>query len=377
MKINTPQYTNKLKKRRSAYVESPVYFGAPEPYEPKYVPENARQYLPLLMLDSGEIPSNIYAQIGIPATTFRGAIAYLKNKGLIRRNFSDSLHTYSLTAAGKNSIMNAVPYIRTPNVLSARKRRVRLARLNACLAGMGVSVFSGGNPPLKGAVHDMPKLYFYNSFFLKPLVSKHTEMIRRSKAFGLLCACDNNYMVYYEPTVFGTDFYFEEQIFKEHVSDYIGTNVEDMLLVVDTSEQAVFWLRFLLHHTEYFYGDRPHDFFNTVRVFVMDKYAHENLFVLLNETKIAKTLYPNFDYDESNEKMMWIKKGNERRFFMFTLNVYRLLHIIACAENRPNEITSIITSQTLEPIIGKLVKGKPITVYYYASDKWAEILKNV
>ena len=123
------------------------------------------------------------------------------------------------------------PFIRTPNSVTSRKRHIRLARLNAYFWGLGISVFRHQNPPAENIANNseaQQTLRFYNSYYLKPAVTEHTENIRRSKSFGLLTGLNKHFMVFYEPE--DTEFYYEEDLFKITVSRYIGTEVKDMLL---------------------------------------------------------------------------------------------------------------------------------------------------
>lgn len=243
-----------------------------------------------LILNSGEIPSDIYRQIDIPAATFRSAIAFLKKNGYIRRNFNDSFHTYLLNAKRKQYKNYREAYIKTTNILTARKRRARLARLNVYLEGMNVSTFLGDNPPIKEAVLNNYNLRFYNSYYLKLKATDFPEKIRRSKAFGLLCGHGKNILVYYEPTSIAADFYIEELLFRDVVYSYINSTVREMLLVVDTPSHAAFWTFFLMHHDEYFYGDRPSAYFDSVNILVADENAFESFVALYLEKGLLMVL---------------------------------------------------------------------------------------
>ena len=222
-----------------------------------------------LALNSGEVPTDIYKLMGCAPGTFRSAVSDLYRDKLIRRNFSDGLHTYLLSAHGKMyrdklirrnfsdglhtyllsahgkmMIGNSLVYILTPNTLSARKRHIRLARVNTFFEGLYISTFLNRNPEAKNIVNN-PKaqrnLYFYNSYQLKKKVDLYSEKIRRAKAFGVLVGKHESFMVYYEPQP--KDFYFEEALFRERVSNYIGADIKKMLMVVDTLREVAVWLK--------------------------------------------------------------------------------------------------------------------------------------
>ena len=142
-----------------------------------------------LALNSGEVPTDIHKLMGCAPGTFRSAVSDLYRDKLIRRNFSDGLHTYLLSAHGKMQVGNSSVYILTPNTLSARKRHIRLARVNTFFEGLYISTFLNRNPEAKNIVSNpqaQRKLYFYNSYHLKKKVDYYSEKIRRAKAFGVL-----------------------------------------------------------------------------------------------------------------------------------------------------------------------------------------------
>lgn len=318
-----------------------------------------------LALNSGEVPTDIYKLMGCAPGTFRSAVSDLYRDKLIRRNFSDGLHTYLLSAHGKMMIGNSLVYILTPNTLSARKRHIRLARVNTFFEGLYISTFLNRNPEAKNIVNN-PKaqrnLYFYNSYQLKKKVDLYSEKIRRAKAFGVLVGKHESFMVYYEPQP--KDFYFEEALFRERVSNYIGADIKKMLMVVDNLREVAVWLTCLYHSSEYFTGDNPSDLFENVYFLAMDGNASENLEMLYRDHEVAEYVCDNaHQLSKFNYERLTCDFEGEECYFVLTLRQLNIIYLMARCENRPNEHFRIITTKNLLPLIKALFKDKNVNLH--------------
>ena len=360
----------KERKRNEAYRDNTI-IPAKLLYEP-YI-EGGRPHGDLdklilnLIIASGEIPTNIYIPLNITHGTFRAVISELYKKKMIKKNISNALHTYLLSAHGKNVLYYHTPFIRTPNDLPSRKRRVKLARLNALWYGLDVSLFFNKHQSPEdirfSCVHN--ELCFINTYHLKPVVTDYPEQIRRSKAFGLLTAFDRQYVVYYESAA--VDFYFEEELFRQNISNFIGKKVSDMLLVVDFQVQAAYWIYFLLDHYEYFYGDNPSKYFESVKILIADSNADDSLYVLLNEKMIEnciKQQYPIFD-----------KVTDDKEYHLFlTLDFSKLRYLIARSKYNPEIHIKIVTYPYLFNLIECILKDTSIKVLCIDTEVWNRIL---
>ena len=318
-----------------------------------------------LALNSGEVPTDIYKLMGCAPGTFRAAVSDLYRSNSIRRNFSGGLHTYMLSAQGKRYAGKDSVYILTPNTLSARKRHIRLARLNTFFEGLYISTFLNRNPAVKN-IADNPeaqrKLHFYNSYHLKQKVDYYSEKIRRAKAFGVLVGKGENIMVYYEPRP--QDFYSEESLFRDNVSNYIGADVTKMLLIVDEVREVAVWLTCLYHFFEYFTGENPSSLFQTVYFLSIDNNAWENLEMLYHEREIAECVYDNADQlGEYNYERLTCNFEGEECYFVLTLNQQNIIYLMSRCEHRSNERFRIITTTNLLPLIEVLFKDKNVNIY--------------
>lgn len=356
----------RLRRKRALAYQNLRIFDGINPRK-DYVPikcvygKDMKNTLLMIIINSGEIPTDLYELLNIPEGTFRAYISDLYADDLARIKINDRIHTYLLTSHAKRMMKDYRPFIRTPNSVTSRKRHIRLARLNAYFWGLGISVFRHQNPSAENIANNseaQQTLRFYNSYYLKPAVTEHTENIRRSKSFGLLTGLNKHFMVFYEPE--DTEFYYEEDLYKITVSRYIGTEVKDMLLILDSVFQAMFWLHFLFNFNDYFSGESPIRLFEKIRIFVMDEYAQSALYVLLNEEKLEKQIAKDYNLDAYNE----------RYDFLLTLNVYKLYYLIAHAKNNPEESMSIITTPYLMDIVNAWVKDTQINVYYLRKDDW-------
>ena len=318
-----------------------------------------------LALNSGEVPTDIYKLMGCVPGTFRAAVSDLYRNNMIRRNFSDGLHTYMLSTHGKRRAGKESVYILTPNTVSARKRHIRLARLNTFFEGLYISTFLNSNPAVKNIALNSEvrrKLYFYNSYHLKREADFYSEKIRRAKAFGLLIGKRESFMVYYEPQP--KDFYSEEALFRDNVSDYIDADIIKMLLIVDNIREVAVWLTCLYNYSEYFTGDNPNCLFQGVYFLAMDCNASENLEMLYREHEIAECVCDNanqlskFNY----EHLSCIFEGEEC-YFVLTLMQQNIIYLMARCEHRSNEHFRIVTSQSLLPLIEALFKDKNVSIY--------------
>lgn len=339
-----------------------------------YVPPNNYKIVPQyeiysfvfnLALNSGDVPTDIHKLMGCVPGTFRAAVSDLYRSNLIRRNFSDGLHTYVLSAHGKRQAGESSVYILTPNNLSARKRHIRLARLNTFFEGLDISTFLSRNPEAKNITANSKaqrKLYFYNSYHLKHKVDLYSEKIRRAKAMGLLIGKCNSFMVYYESQP--KDFYAEEAIFRDNVSEYIGADIKNMLLIVDNIREVAVWLTCLYHFSEYFTGENLSDLYENVYFMAMDGNASENHDILFHEHEIAEYICDNYDnFSKLNyDRLSCIFEGEEC-FFVLTLMQKNIINLMARCEHLSNEHFRIVTSQNLLPLIKALFKDKNVSIY--------------
>ena len=328
-----------------------------------------------LILNSGEIPTDIYNMFNCPPGSFRSVISDLYHDKLIRRNFDNHLHTYLLSAKGKKHFNSyCPPYILTSNVLSSRQRHIRLARLNTFLEGLGVSAFLNHNPDAEDiAIRPelQSRLYFYNAYYLKQNV-KYNEKIRRSKAFGVLTGYNKSFAVYYEPIA--RDYYFEEHLFKETVGNYIGDQINNMLLVVDNQRQAAVWLRLLFKYSQFFTGEKLTDYYENAYILVMDSSARDSLKVIYNERGLARRIALDNDFDDWNDKLLSCKFEGEKCRFVLSLHIRNVIYLMAHSEYQADSHFRIVTTPYLKPFFDVLFKGKNVSVYYIGDEKWKEYL---
>lgn len=320
-----------------------------------------------LIIASGEIPTDIYEMLNICNGTFRAAISALYKMNLIKRNFCDSIHTYVLSAHGKSVFSYYTPFIRTTNILSSRKRHIKLARLNAFLLGLGTDVFFDNYPTKEDVICYLRRddFRFINSYILKPMVTNFPEQIMRSKAYGVITACECQYLVYYESVA--VDFYYEEELFRRLVSNFTGKEVTDMLIMVDSLAHAAFWNFFLLNHYDYFYGDNPAKYFTSVKFLAIDSYADENFYALLNEQRIIENFIQQYSFFNRDD--------NKKYHLFITLDFVKLRYLTARSQNCPDEKIIIIASPYLFELIRCLTKDVPIEVYCLKEDVWNDFFE--
>ncbi len=363
-------------KRREQFYQS-CYFETvmkadSQPFIPAYEPTcSIKKTILSLILNSGEIPSDIYKQLDIKPGTFRAKITLLHQEGLICRNFNDTVHTYLLSAGGRKCFKTLSPYVRTATDIKTRLRHIKLARLNACLEGLNVTTFLEMNPPLKNiAKNELAKnnWFFYNSYYLKPTVSENSLCYRRSKAMGILIGYENAFMVYYSPYV--CDFYNEERLFSEFTGRYINKNPDEikMIIAVDTLYQAAYWLYFLLDHSHFFNGESPLRLFRKVQFLVLDSYAGESFELLHREKEYASMLTEKLNAEKLNlNDLSFVKMcggDKELYFFIQTLDFSRIRYVKATAEYGVYKTVHIITTQHLLPVINALLKDTKIILHY-------------
>lgn len=357
---------SRLARKRAIVCQNTNFFDVinpQEPFEPIKKPrgKSMKYIITLMIVNSGEIPTNLGKLMNIKQGTFRAYISDLYDDNLIRLNKNDKIHTYMLSTRGKYILKEHRPFINTPNDISSRKRHIRLAKLNAYFWGLDISIFRHQNPPAKNIANNIEAqrtLHFYNSYYLKPTVTEYPENIKRSKSFGLLTGYNKHYLVYYEPMA--TDFYFEENLFRITVSRFIGTEINEMLLVLDSYYQAAFWLYFLFDFTEFFCGDQPSRLFEKVKILVMDKHAQNALYTLINEEKIEKQIINDYNLDAYSAKYE----------FLLTLDGYKLNNLIWQAKENPQETYCLITTPYLIEIVNVMTKDTEIIVYSVSDEDW-------
>lgn len=353
------------RKRALAYQNADIVEGIryKEPFKPikRHRGKTMKEIIILMIINSGEIPTDLYMLLNITCGTFRAYISDLYDDDLARLKKNDKIHTYLLSQRGKYTMKEHRPFINTPNDITSRKRHIRLARLNAFFWGLGISVFRHENLPAENIANNIEAqktLRFYNSCYLKPAVTEYTENIKRSKSFGLLTGNQKNYMVFYEPL--GTEFYYEEELYKITVSRFIGAEVNEMLLVLDSYSHAAYWLYFLFNYTEYFCGDQPSRLFEKVKILVMDEDAQNALYVLINEDHLEKQIDAEFN----------LGTGDDNYEYLLTLDVYKLLYFIMHSKDNPQETMNIITTPYLTDIVSNMVKGTGIKLFSMSSENW-------
>lgn len=357
-------------KRSKAYMDAAII--------PKGLPN--KKYVPLakphgglemriieLIISSGEIPTDIYIQMNICHGTFRSVISALYKKKLIKRNISDAFHTYLLSSHGKGVFSSYAPFIKTSNDLPSRKRRAKLARLNAFWLALDVTVSIPDNQAPQDLVFSSVnnELSFISSNRLKNVVTEYPEQIQRSKAYGLLTAFDNQYMIYYEPLA--VDFYYEEELFSQVISAFINQEVNDMILMVDSLNQAAFWIYFLLNHYEWFYGDNPLKLFRSVKFFAMNCYADEYFNVLLEERSIEEKVREIYPFPANSNS------GTEYHM-LFTLDYSKLRYLLARDKYNPNIKTVIVTSPYLYKLICHFTGNTTIKVFCVDREVWDNLI---
>lgn len=361
-----PLRNHKERKRIAAYRNADLipFNSHHYPYIPYGKPNGGLENLILeLIIASGEIPTDIYIQLNICHGTFRSIISALYKKKLIKRNISDTLHTYLLSAHGKNTLSKYAPFIKTSNNVSSRKRHIKLARLNAYWIGLSVTVSIPKEQSAKDLILSSfyDELCFINSYILKNSVTDYPEQIKRSKAYGLLTVFDHQYMIYYEPAA--VDFYFEEELFCQDISKFTGKDIKDMILIVDSLLQAAYWIYFMLDHFEWFYGDSLTKLFHSVKLLVMDSYAEESFYVLTEEKKIENDLKEMYPF------LNKIDDDIEHHLFL-SLDYGKLQYLLARAKYNPDKKIIIITSPYLFELIKFFANETKIEVLSIKEDVW-------
>ena len=369
-KRNKKKFHNKRKrgqsiaaqKRELAYMNPEfvkgISFG--EPFVPIKRPrgKSMQEIILYLIINSGEIPTDLDELMNITKGTFRSYISNLYEENLARLNTKDKVHTYLLSTHAKYALKEHRPFICTSNDITSRKRHIRLARLNAFFWGLGDSVFRHQNPSAENIAYNdgaQRQFRFYNCFYIKPAVTEYTENIKRSRSFGLLTGFCKNYMVYYEPK--GIDFYFEEELLRMNISKYIGTEVKEMLMVLDSYHHAALWLQFLFNHNDYFYGDMPSRFFKKVKILIMDKNAHDALLVLREEEIFEERIKHYCRLDDSY-------------YLLLSLDVYKLYSLVWRSNENLQDTINIVTAPYLMEIVTAMTKNTGINVYTLPNEAW-------
>ena len=121
----------KAKKRAKIY-EQVKFYGLSNfyrPYKPRYILDYDKSQIILdMILNSGEIPTDLYKLLDIAHGTFRSVISKLYMEKMIQRNDSHKIHTYRLSTHGKKILSEHSPYIKTTNISAARNRRIRFLK---------------------------------------------------------------------------------------------------------------------------------------------------------------------------------------------------------------------------------------------------------
>lgn len=375
----------KTQKRQKAYSRSELDIFSEGYYlerEKRDYPQGAREALIDFLVNSGEIRSDYYEYMRIPSGTFRSVISELLRDKTIKKNFDDKFHTYILTAYGMKRYNG---YINTKNELPARKRKTDLAILNAFFDDCGVSISINNNPSIN-KLHVRPDqfiLRFYNSYYLKRIVSNYSDAIKRSKAFGLLTGKNKNYVVYFERLA--RDFYFEEDLFRNEISRCLGNKVTDMLIVVEDNYEASYWLYFLMNFSEYFSGDNPFDFFTNVKILKKSEHdngiAKKNFSLLYNENKIYDKLDEELDlYDDPgwNPVEKSVATDDVIKYFLFSLDVSRIIRIIKGYEySKTDKEIQIHCDLETGYVLYPFAKNSGIQLMTYKTEYWNDILYRV
>lgn len=373
---------SKTKKRQNAYSCSELDIYSEGYYmvrEKRNYPQGVREALIEFLVNSGEISSKFYEYMRIPSGTFRSVISELLRDKIIKKNFDDKFHTYTLTAYGMKKYNG---YINTKNELTARERRTDLAILNAFFDDCGVSVDINNNPSLNQLQNrpDQFILRFYNSYYLKRIVSNYSDAIKRSKAFGLLTGMNKNYVVYFERLA--RDFYFEEDLFRNEISHCLGNKVTDMLIVVEDNCEASYWLYFLMNFPEYFSGDNPFDYFTNVKIFKKSEHdngiAKKNFYLLYNEEKIYDVLDEELDlFDDPgwNPVEKSVETEDAIKYYIFSLDVSRIIRIFKGYEySKTDKEIQIHCDLETGYVLYPFAKNSGIQLMAYKPEYWKGFL---
>ena len=376
----------KTEKRDSAYAKG-LYEFPTDYYEcPKTrkYPHGVMQAIIDFLVNSGEIPTDYYYDMQIPAGTFRSAVSVMMRNKIIRKVFREGVHTYVLQSRVR-SLYQA--YI-TPNVtLPSRARMTMLASLNAFLDAQGVSVFLRENPPAENIAVDIKDdlLHFHNSYHLKKAVTDYPESIQRSKCFGLITKEYDHYMVYYENRA--RDFFAEEDLFRMDVSRYIGKEIKDALLFVDCPDKAAYWIHYFMAFSEYFSGENPCKYFESLRVVIIDpevnREVEENFKTVFMEEDILCQLEDHYGYYEEASQWDYDEQSvvidGVKNYVVLTLNIPRVVRILRMAEMNPDEDYAIVCSPTAFKVLLPLVRDDHIhiQVYVYREEFWCRMMQDI